>query len=87
MQSRASSPPSPMSSRITILLFWYVVPLSENQTSLAPGKEERYKLNNHYILFVALETFSLSEVESIQSSRGTTVYKYVLSTYLVKEWW
>ena len=86
MQSRASSPPSPMSSRITILLFWYVVPLSENQTSLAPGKEERYKLNNHYILFV-LETFSLSEVESIQSSRGTAVYKYVLSTYLVKEWW
>ena len=31
---------SPMSSRVTILLFWYVVPLSENQTSSAPGKVE-----------------------------------------------
>ena len=39
MQSRASSP-SPMSSRVTILLFWYVVPLSENLTSPAPGKKE-----------------------------------------------
>ena len=29
-----------MSSSITILLFWYVVPLSENQTLPAPGKEE-----------------------------------------------
>ena len=39
MQSRASSP-SPMFSRITILLFWYVVSLSENQTSVpAPGKK------------------------------------------------
>ena len=39
MQSRASSP-SPMSSRVTQLLFWYVVPLSENQTSPVPGKFE-----------------------------------------------
>ena len=30
---------SPTSSRVTRLLFWYVVPLSENQTSPAPGKE------------------------------------------------
>ena len=49
MQSRAS-PPLPMSSRVTILLFWYVVPLSENQTSFAPGKEERYKLHNISVL-------------------------------------
>ena len=48
MQKRAS-PPSPISSKITTLLFWYVVPLSENQTSLSPGKEERYKLNYNYI--------------------------------------
>ena len=38
-QSRASSP-SPMFSSVTILLFWYVVPLSENLTLLAPEKEE-----------------------------------------------
>ena len=38
MQSRASSP-SLMFSRITILLFWYVVFLNENQTSPAPGKK------------------------------------------------
>ena len=38
-QLRALSP-SPMSSRATQLLFWYVVPLSENQTSPAPGKFE-----------------------------------------------
>ena len=40
-QSRASLP-SPMSSRATILLFWYVVPLSENQTSPEPGKKATY---------------------------------------------
>ena len=41
-QLRALSP-SPMSSRATQLLFWYVVPLSENQTSPAPGKFEYSK--------------------------------------------
>ena len=60
MQSGA--PPSPMSSKVTILLFWYVVPLSENQTSLAPGKEE---LNNY--IFIVLEAFSLSEAESMHT--------------------
>jgi len=38
IQSRASSP-SPMSSRATTLRFWYVVFLSENQTSPAPEKK------------------------------------------------
>ena len=48
MQSRAVSF-SPMSSRVTQLLFWYVVPLSDNQTSPAPGKLEKsteYTLSN-----------------------------------------
>ena len=41
MQSRASSR-SRMSSRVMTLLFWQVVPLSENQMSAAPpGKEGR----------------------------------------------
>ena len=39
MQNRALSP-SPMSSRVTTLLFWYVVFLSENQTSPSLGKEK-----------------------------------------------
>ena len=55
MQKRAS-PPSPMSSKITTLLFWYVAPLSENQTSPAPGKEERYKLNYNYI-FIKVKAY------------------------------
>ena len=38
IQSRAVSFPSPMSSRATQLLFWYVVPLSENHTSPACRK-------------------------------------------------
>ena len=38
MQIKASSS-SPISSRTTILLFWYVAFLSENQTSPSPGKE------------------------------------------------
>ena len=38
LQSRASLP-SPMSSRVTQLLFWYVIPLSENHTSPANGKK------------------------------------------------
>ena len=46
MQSRASSP-SLMFSRITILLFWYVVPLSENQTSPAPWKKEIHLQDLH----------------------------------------
>ena len=78
IQSRAS-PPSSMSSRVTILLFWYVVLLSENQTSPAPGKEERYKLNNNYI-FNVLETFSLSEAESI--NRRIAFYRHI---YLMRE--
>ena len=55
MQKRAL-PLSPISSKITILLFWYVVPLSENQTSPAPGKEERYKLNYNYI-FIKVKAY------------------------------
>ena len=47
-QSRASS--SPMSSRVTILLFWYVVPLSENLTSPIPGKERILMFLTFYVL-------------------------------------
>ena len=47
LQSRAS-PLSLMFSRVTILLFWYVVPLSENQTSVpAPGKKEIHPQDLH----------------------------------------
>ena len=42
MQSRASSPPSPMFSRVTILLLLYAVLLSEKLTSLPPGNRYNY---------------------------------------------
>ena len=38
-QSRAL-PPSPISSRVTILLFWYVVPLREKLTLPGPGEHK-----------------------------------------------
>ena len=54
-----------MSSRITILLFRYVVPLSENQTSSAPGREEiicKTVMN--------LQIGSLTDTLSLVSRRG-----------------
>ena len=42
MQSRASSPPSPMFSRVTILLLLCTVLLSEKLTSLPSGKRYNY---------------------------------------------
>ena len=39
MQSSALSP-TPMSSRFTRLLFWYVVSLSKNDRFLPPGKSK-----------------------------------------------
>ena len=45
MQNRASIP-SPISSRLMILLFWYVVPLSENLTPSPTPEKKRY----HYSL-------------------------------------
>jgi len=75
MQNRAS-PPSPMFSRITLLLFWYVVPLSENQRSPAPGKEEVVHLH-----IVYAETCCMSKAHEGQTA---LLFKHYLMHTLAK---
>ena len=56
---RRALPPPPMSSRATQLLFWYVVPLSENQKSPAPVKFECSKeCTNALYIFPNITTFT-----------------------------
>ena len=64
MQIRESLP-SPISSRITILLFWYVVPLSTNQTSFAPGKEEIDILKKYFKKLLRINNV-VEQVEHLQ---------------------
>ena len=65
MQSRAS-PPSPIFSKITILLFWYGVPLNEKWTPAAPGKEEVDRSTNVTTYASVVETCSISETANRQ---------------------
>ena len=59
-----------MSSRITTLLFWYVIPLSENQTSPAPGKEEILYLYTAFVETSLVPRPSHCPVFAVCKNRG-----------------
>ena len=60
-QSKASSP-SPMFSRVTRLLFWYVVPLKENLIPV-PGKEGRCHRTYFFFFFTSQPHLKYKETE------------------------
>ena len=86
MQSRPSSSPSPMSSRFTTLLFWYVIPLSENLTPSPAPEKKRY----HYsLIFCAKLATYLKAILKFFIEQDTALFNFrfhkcgsMLNTYM-----
>ena len=88
-QSRASSP-SPISSRYTRLLFWYVVPLSENLTpSPAPEKKclnVQYQKLNVLIRADNLNNTLVNHSFEGQTALGLTFWEWHVWYYWSAQW-
>ena len=93
LQSNASSFPSPMCSRVTILLFWYVFPLSENQKSPAPGNVLLQKVKNIYThtcdlmaaLFPSVIKTSIIPTKSEKGCTRTQLVKCYLTLHIYND--